>query len=184
MADDHESIGKRLKQAREAGGLCIDDVVFRTKLPRTVLLALEAEDFSVFSSPLYAKSFLAQYSGYLEVDAIPWLDALEPGAFGFGGAVAPIIAAAPAGPPVEKTVRHDTRGGWIPVLGLFALSTGLVAAAVKGYEFFESKFAVETLRVVAPPATALPVKAEKSAPAIAQEDENLGQSPPRAIIVR
>lgn len=185
MGNDDEHIGKRLSQAREAAGLSVEDVVFRTKLPRSVVLALEAEDFSVFASPLYAKSFLSQYSGFLEVDAHAWLDALEPRAFGLAGSLAPVVEAVPAHAAGEKSDRVDARGGWIPVLGLFALSAGLVVAAVKGYEFFETKFARE-IRPPAPAPSAAPhpVRKERPVPSIVQEDENLGKPPPRAIIVR
>jgi len=186
MGNDDERIGKRLTRAREAAGLCVDDVVFRTKLPRSVLLALEAEDFSVFASPLYAKSFLAQYSAFLEVDAGAWLDALEPGAFGLGGSMATVVEALPAVAPMEKPARHEVRGGWIPVLGLFALSSALVVSVVKGFEFFETKFARENPPVAVPPPVSrpAPVRKERPVPAIVQEDENLGKPPPRAIIVR
>lgn len=186
MGNDDEHIGKRLTRAREAAGLCVDDVVFRTKLPRSVLLALEAEDFSVFASPLYAKSFLAQYSAFLDVDARAWLDALEPGSFGLGGAVATVVEALPSIAPMEKPSRQEVRGGWVPVLGLFALSTALVVTAVKGFEFFETKFAREHPPVVVPPPVSrpAPVRKERPVPAIVREDENLGKPPPRAIIVR
>lgn len=185
MGIDDEHIGKRLTRAREATGLSVDDVVFRTKLPRSVVLALEAEDFSVFASPLYAKSFLAQYSGFLDVDARAWLDALDPRAFGFAGSLAPVVEAVPAHLPAEKKDLHESRGGWIPVLGLFALSAGLVVATVKGYEFFETKFARE-IRPLAPVPSAapLPVRKQRPVPSIVREDENLGKPPPRAIIVR
>jgi cytoskeletal protein RodZ len=38
---------------------------------------LENNDYRNFPSPTYAKSFLAQYSTYLEVDATEWLEAFQ-----------------------------------------------------------------------------------------------------------
>ena len=81
VEDISDQIGERLRMAREKAGLGVDDIVYRTHMPRSVVLALESADFSVFSSPVYAKSFLYQYSEFLNVDACLWLDALEPAGF-------------------------------------------------------------------------------------------------------
>ena len=55
-----DQIGELLRQARENADLVVDDVVFQTRIPKSVVEALEAGDFSVFSSPTYARSFLSQ----------------------------------------------------------------------------------------------------------------------------
>ncbi|RYD19024.1 MAG: hypothetical protein EOP88_20465, partial [Verrucomicrobiaceae bacterium] len=90
VEDISDQIGERLTKAREGAGLTVDDVMFKTRIPRSVVNALEAGDFSVFSSPTYAKSFLSQYSSYLNVDARLWLDALEPASFISGDIVRPL----------------------------------------------------------------------------------------------
>jgi cytoskeleton protein RodZ len=192
--DDHcEQIGVRLKAAREAAGLTVDDVLFRTRLPRSVVVALEAEDFSVFTSPLYAKSFLAQYSEFLRVDAQPWLDALEPGGFMPGGLLRPLVES-PVTPLVSRAATGEPRGGWLPILGLLGLSAALVFAALKSYAFFEARFGgephprvVPAVSAVPPPAeipAVIPMKPVEKMPAIVKEDEDLGKPAPRAIIVR
>lgn len=191
MEEDNEQIGKRLQAAREAAGLTVDDVLFRTRLPRSVVVALEAEDFSVFASPLYAKSFLSQYSDFLGVDAQPWLDALEPGGFMPGGLLRPLVDS----PLVSLNPRGaEARGGWRPVLGLLGLSAALVFAAIKSYAFFEARFGTEAHPPAAPALSSAPVpvelpavepvKPEVKMPAIVKEDDELGKPPPRAIIVR
>jgi cytoskeleton protein RodZ len=191
VEENCEQIGRRLKAAREAAGLTVDDVLFRTRLPRSVVVALEAEDFAVFASPLYAKSFLSQYSDFLGVDAQPWLDALEPGSFMPGGLLRPLVDA----PLVQLTPRGaDTRGGWRPVLSLLGLSAALVFAAIKSYAFFEARFGAEAHPAAAPVVssapvpvelpTVEPVKPDVKMPAIVKEDEELGKPAPRAIIVR
>ena len=40
---------------------------------------MEESDYSIFPSPTYARSFLSQYSEFLEVDAHDWIDAFETG---------------------------------------------------------------------------------------------------------
>lgn len=202
MLEESEQIGAKLKAAREAQGLSLDDVIFRTQVPRSALVALENEDFSAFTSPVYAKSFLSQYSNFLNVDAQPWLEALQPGGFMPDGLLQPLLDA-PDEEQTEKKNRSDTnshgQAGLLSVLGLLALTGLLIFAVVKGHEFFESRFGNEgkpiDSTINAPPTLpanssmpGLPVErpatgsASQSEGVPAEEDAN--QAPPRAIIVR
>ncbi|MBC8128430.1 MAG: helix-turn-helix domain-containing protein [Gloeobacteraceae cyanobacterium ES-bin-144] len=194
MLDEFDPIGERLVAARKAGGLSLDDVVFQTQLPKSVIISLEAGDFSAFASPLYAKSFLAQYSDYLNVDVQLWLNVLEPETYLNQGVLK--IVEPPEKQEKEKAPRVEKRGGVLSIIGLFALSGGLVYAAIKGYDFFESRFGSEghahsneTKGVVPNPApmttrsSAAPAQPPQT-PSIVKEDEDLAKPPPRAIIVR
>ena len=187
MSDEFEQIGGRLKAAREASGLTVDDVQFRTQLPRSVVEALEADDFSAFASPVYAKSFLSQYSSYLNVDAQPWLEALEPGGFMPGGLLQPIVKI-PEVQALAKPASPEMRGGFLAVAGLLVLSGGVIYFAIKGYDSFEARFGGEHRpQVERPPSPAAYVATPKpieKKPAIVKEEEDLGKPPPRAIIVR
>ncbi len=187
VTEDLEHIGGLLRAARETAGLTVEDVVFRTKLPRSAVVALEAEDFSAFASPVYAKSFLSQYSGFLTVDAQPWLDSLEPGDFMASSLLQPVVRV-PDAPAAVTAAPHEIRGGLWSVMGLLGISSALVYAAIKGYDFFESRFGQESRpqaesRIAAPPPAAV-VSPVKKKPAVVREDEELGKPPPRAIIVR
>ena len=207
MIEVNDAIGFQLRSAREAAGLSLHDVEFQTQLPLKVLIALESEDFSIFVSPLYAKSFLTQYSEFIGVDATLWIDAIEPGQFipndGIGtileGPVEPELVSAPI-----PTSAGRARSGWLAVFGLLAVSVGVVVAAIKGYAAFEKRFAGE------PPASAInPDLGTPEAPATLppktfapesetsfvtprnnkttageNEETSLAQPPPRAIIVR
>lgn len=189
VSEDLEHIGGRLKAAREAAGLVVDDVIFRTQLPRSVVEALEAEDFSAFASPVYAKSFLAQYSDFLNVDAQMWLDALEPGGFMPVGLLQPIVKV-PDAPVIVKAVPDQTRGGFLPVAALLVLSATLVYFAIKSYDSFDAKFRsehhpqVEVAVPASPAAFVQPPKPIEKTPSIVKEDEEFSKAPPRAIIVR
>lgn len=72
-------IGMVLRTTRTDFGWSLQDVAHRTRIPVQTLHGLEENDYSNFPSPTYAKSFLAQYSEYLGVDAAEWLDAFETG---------------------------------------------------------------------------------------------------------
>lgn len=189
VEDEFGQIGEELRSAREAAGLTVDDVVFRTRIPRSVLESLEAEDFTAFASPVYAKSFLSQYSEFLNVDAQPWLDALEPGFFVAGGQLRDLFDG-PDSHAEERAVTPEHRGGLLSVLGLLTLSAAVIVGAIKGYEFFEAHLGgKEPLQVPGPKPvvtspSVIPEAPQKSEPVVEIEAELPEQGTPRAIIVR
>src|SRR2546429_5298011 len=62
-------IGETLAAKRGERGLTIDQVAASTRVRREHLRALEAEDFTHFSAPVYAKGSLRTYATYLGLDA-------------------------------------------------------------------------------------------------------------------
>lgn len=188
-----DQIGERLQQARERAGLTVDDVIFKTRIPRSVVEALEAANFSVFSSPTYAKSFLAQYSGFLGVEAGVWLDALQPASFVSGETVSPLWAAAQRKKEERGLEPVAGTSGRFSAVVLLGVSCAVVLAAIKGYEFFDKRFGSD-LRpselaaqpagslLPVPAATALP--AEEERPLANTQQDDFTEPAPRAIIVR
>lgn len=146
--------GTILRAARERAGWTVADVVHRTKFPRSVVEALEHDDYTVFSSPTYARSYLSQYAAFLEVDAACWLDFFEPAAFAAPHDVLSMIES-----PIDQGPhhgqsgpRHGGSGGMLPALLLLLLTGGLIYGAVTGYTYLEKRFG-ETIanRTPAPP---------------------------------
>lgn len=209
MEEYPDQIGERLQQARERAGLTVDDVLFKTRIPRSVILALEAGDFSTFSSPTYAKSFLSQYSQYLDVDAQLWLDALQPASFISGEFVQPLWQEAEERKE-EKVAEVPSERGWLSGLTVLAATGALVVLALKGYQLLEKKYGDESSPVVA---TSAAPQGEATARSVAPVEsvrpalpgvvtgatvaanpvvqvipkkiiEDLPEPPPRAIIVR
>ncbi len=74
-----KDIGEQLRKARESMDLELVDVTHSTRIPLATLRALEESDYSIFPSPTYAKSFLSQYSDFLNIDAREWVDAFQTG---------------------------------------------------------------------------------------------------------
>lgn len=64
-----ESLGEKLKTAREARALNFDQVSRETNIAGRYLEALEAEDFSGFPGEPYITGFLRNYGEYLGLDA-------------------------------------------------------------------------------------------------------------------
>jgi cytoskeletal protein RodZ len=185
-----DQIGERLVRAREKAGLTVEDVEFRTRIPHTVIEALEAADFSVFSSPTYAKSFLAQYSDFLNVEAGVWLDALQPASFVADELVSPLWIPTSAAKE-ERPPDHAVANGWFSAIILLVVTCGLVLAAMKGYAYLEARLDKEPKRHEETqesgkiPAPENPPKpAESLEPMAKKPEDELAQPPPRAIIVR
>lgn len=64
-----ESIGERLRLARERNALTLDQVARETHVAKRFLKALEDEDFSVFPGETYTMGFLRNYAEYLGLEA-------------------------------------------------------------------------------------------------------------------
>lgn len=72
-----EGIGKKLKDARLARNLSLDDAYRGTKIRPNRLEAIENDDFSQFDSLAYSKAALLIYGKFLEVDVSPYLEEFE-----------------------------------------------------------------------------------------------------------
>ena len=64
-----ESIGERLKSAREAKKMSMRDVSKETNISQIYIEALETENFEMFPGETYLLGFLRSYSEYLKLDA-------------------------------------------------------------------------------------------------------------------
>lgn len=63
-----ESIGERLRQARESKKLTVKNVAIETNMAPTYIEALEAEDFDKFPGETYIIGFLKSYAEFLKLD--------------------------------------------------------------------------------------------------------------------
>ncbi|MCC6485669.1 MAG: DUF4115 domain-containing protein [Armatimonadetes bacterium] len=66
-----DTIGGQLRAAREARGWTIQDVYERTRMSRSSIEAMEADDFASFAGVVYAKVFLRDYCRVLGIDDGP-----------------------------------------------------------------------------------------------------------------
>jgi transcriptional regulator with XRE-family HTH domain len=63
-----ETIGQRLRQARERLGLSLEEAERTTRIRAQHLAALERDDFEALPSPVQARGFLKNYADYLGLD--------------------------------------------------------------------------------------------------------------------
>lgn len=174
MDDLSDQISERLKREREAAGLSVDDVIFQTCIPRSVIVALEEGDFSVFSSPTYAKSFLSQYSSFLKVEAGPWLDALEPASFVPGETVLPLWESPTGQSEVDAAAKMSTPA-WVSAIVWLFFSSALLFVALRSYAYFEERFGGDEVQA--------PASVEKIEPKPPLPEET-APDPPRARVVQ
>jgi len=63
-----ESLGEKLKEARNEKGLTIDQISRETNISVRFLEALESENFEIFPGEPYIIGFIKNYSSYLDLD--------------------------------------------------------------------------------------------------------------------
>ncbi|MEQ6389752.1 helix-turn-helix domain-containing protein [Bacillaceae bacterium S4-13-58] len=67
-------IGIKLKEAREAKGLTLEDIQEKTKIQKRYLQAIEKGDFSVMPGQFYTRAFIRQYAEVVDLDPTEVLD--------------------------------------------------------------------------------------------------------------
>ena len=183
------NLGTKLRSAREAAGITIDDVVYIGKLPRSVVLALEAEDFGFFTSPLYARSFLKQYGAYIGADVTQWINDLVPTTLLDGDTIDSFIDFSNSEPSKkhrEKARSGNHSSGAMAAVWMIVITGGLIYGGLKIFENLESRLSQADEQDLKLPT---PVKAPtQTTPAVIQKPEQstaaTNPSPTqRAIIV-
>ena len=71
---DIGTIGQRLSAGRQGKGVSVSEAAAATRILSKYISAMEADDFSVLSAPVYVKSFIRLYAKYLEIDAAPLVE--------------------------------------------------------------------------------------------------------------
>ena len=180
-----ESLGNILRSAREASGITVDDAVYRAKLPRAVVEALEASDIGFFASPLYARSFLKQYGEYVGVDVSPWIDDLVPTTLIDAETVESFIDLSdPTTPPAtrENGKTKSSGGGAMAAVWMAIITGGLVWGGIEVFKRLDGKLSPPVPQQAAAPDSAPPEEApdEPEEKPIATTQP---EPPRRAIIV-
>jgi cytoskeletal protein RodZ len=137
------SIGQKLKEARIQAGLSLLDAAHETRIPAARIAALEADNFAAFGSMAYARSFLKNYSRFLEVDASETLDQFPLPVFGgpedyryltrsHGAWVRRRVRHQPRAP--LNTSRHTPAVGLVGLLFVLALAGAMVGTQLLGWQ--------------------------------------------------
>ena len=71
--------GERLRSARVAAGLSVEDVAARLRMPERVVRSLEAEDWSRLGAPVFVRGQVRSYSRLLGLTTAPMMAAIDVG---------------------------------------------------------------------------------------------------------
>jgi cytoskeletal protein RodZ len=159
---DPVGIGERLRNARQALGLSLEDIESTTRIRRSFLEALEQEAFDTLPSPAYVRGFLRSYASCLGIPPGELLD-LYP-----SSGVAPSVAA----PGVHRdsavevritpAIRFSRTRGLVVGLGILV---GL-GVLVLGYVLYgQIRQFAQTATPSPPPAPQSPVEVTPAVPA-------------------
>lgn len=104
-----QTIGQRLKAAREEKGLTLDRIFEATRIRVNYLRALEDDDLSVMPSPVQARGYLRNYAEYLGLDIDRLLEEMRSSQQTAGEVIGPvdITDQATAEPPQEAVTTPD-----------------------------------------------------------------------------
>ena len=78
----HEALagcGERLRSAREAAGLSVEEVAGRLHMPARIVRSLEAEDWAKLGAPVFVRGQVRSYSRLLGLTTAPMMEALDVG---------------------------------------------------------------------------------------------------------
>jgi cytoskeletal protein RodZ len=76
-ADDVVTVGQRLREAREAKGLSIEDIAATTRIPTRHLSSLESSEWDKLPAATYSVGFAKNYAGAVGLDRAEIADALR-----------------------------------------------------------------------------------------------------------
>jgi len=76
-ADDVVTVGQRLREAREAKGLSIEDIAASTRIPTRHLTSLENSEWDKLPAATYSIGFAKNYAGAVDLDRAEIADALR-----------------------------------------------------------------------------------------------------------
>jgi transcriptional regulator with XRE-family HTH domain len=133
--DEPTTPGAMIAAARQRRGLSLDALAERTKIPATMLSALEADEYHRLSGPLYARSFLRSCATELGLDADDVFAAYEK----HGGEPSRAPGAVPPAPDPVRIRRVGLPWGRLVASGLLLVAAGFVVVRYAGRDGAEPR---------------------------------------------
>jgi cytoskeleton protein RodZ len=114
-ADAPGSVGRTLRDAREAHGISIEDAAVRLRLMHRQIEAMEADDFASLGQPVFARGFVRNYARLLGMPPEPLLARME---------------GAPSEPAVANPAEVPPRRNWLTSPWVILMLLGALAVVV------------------------------------------------------
>lgn len=117
-----ESLGQRLREAREQRGLSLEDVEASIRIRKAYLVALEEDDYASLPHPTFVRGFLKTYAAVLGLEVQELLE------------LYPHRDERPVLTPVARLERPGLGAGfWVAGVSLLAIVAGLAAYLYSTY---------------------------------------------------
>lgn len=125
-----QSPGQLLRQARERQDFTIEEVATRSRLSKSILEALERDDFLYLGEPVYARGYYRKYAAILNVPEEPLINAYQQlaGPKRASTPQKPLLLPDDLGPSLHRRHRRTRRGGrwwWFALISLIVFA-GLI----------------------------------------------------------
>jgi cytoskeleton protein RodZ len=168
---DPSGVGARLRQAREAQGLAIDDVAQQLKFAPRQIESLEQERFDRLPGPTIARGMVRNYARLLRLDPEPLIERMAPQA-----------EKAPDPKQLAERFRNQvpfSEGGKRSTLLYAGFSVGiLLLVAALAYEWRQERAAPQFVAparepVVPPPVAEVRVESTPAAPPLRVEEKKV-----------
>ena len=156
-----EALGQKLKQARLARKITLEEASRVTKIRPARITEIEQDDFSSFASLAYAKGFILIYGKFLEVDVTPYLDAFEISDRVTVDGYSYLQEGGPSAPP--PIVRRQSRKS--PALVPFVFAIAVLVIGLYLIKLFLNIQRIAPTRSAPLPETALSASATPATPA-------------------
>lgn len=115
------TLGETLRQARLDKSVSIAEAARDTRIRRSYLEALEAEDSASLPPPVYTRGFVRTYAEYLGLNAQAMVDLYQP------------TTRRESGPPLRPAVPHLAIPRHLPVRPVLYGISGIVFVALMGF---------------------------------------------------
>jgi len=121
-----DSVGNRLRQARENQGRVIAQIAAETRISAKYLVAIESDDFGSLPGGFFSKSFILQYARFLGIPESEIEQELGPLLAGEQDPLVPGQEPPKEGsdlPPLPRFARHRNkwRRRWIDAIAILLL---------------------------------------------------------------
>jgi cytoskeletal protein RodZ len=159
-----QSVGTRLKEAREKKGFSLEEINARTRINSRNLAAIESDEVRNISSPFFYRSFVRQYAEQVDIDFQVLAPAVEmlagnmrqPDLPGQGGYLPVRVA------PIQARPKQDF--SWIVPAAIFLGFVMLISSAYAAWRHYAPLVHHATLvssASTAPPVREIPAPAPK-----------------------
>jgi len=137
-------IGAKLRQARQAQGLSLDDIAASTRIQPRYLEAIESEEMDLLPGLVFTRNFVRQYAAALKIDPEPLLESLPK--------LDESKVQLPVPPKVPRSRRWDSRSKSLIISASWLVAFG--AGITVAYRYIDDRFPRPARASVTPAASA------------------------------